>query len=359
MARARLFVGTGTEVVLQAMVPASQTIRERLGGRWPDDLWVLTADSDRRAQHRMQEADLPADRVSYVPLSVQQVKDALARSRDEFKDAWRAEWLPIVRTAPDNGACMVPSLGRLMFRAARASLTRVLRGIERRLDAAGSGPPDVFFVMNPLSGTSRGSIFELPVLLRTVWPDARIHGLLVYPVGVESMDPRVSRIYQTNFVEALRIIDHYTSERSWDVWIDGKGAWEPREGRLLDTVFVFDATYGNRRLGRLDRPGWQLEGGLGELLGHVADLLADIGTNDRLADWLLGRLADVGLHHATGEIAGHRTACASVHIARVEVEAERLQQALVERAVARILAPFARRDEDDADRRSQAGPDFI
>ncbi|GMV39625.1 MAG: hypothetical protein AMXMBFR64_13410 [Myxococcales bacterium] len=353
MARARLFVGSGTEVVVQAIVPACRTILDRLG-RWPDDLWVLAADSDRRAGHRMHDADLPPDRVTYVPLSIQQVKDALARSRDEFKDAWRAEWLPIVRSAPDNGACMVPSLGRLMFRAARPAILRALRGVERRLGDGGA--PDIYFVMNPLSGTSRGSIFDLPVMLRSVWPDARIHGLLVYPVDVESMDPRVSRIYQTNFVEALRILDHYTSERSWDVWDDAKGGWETREGRLLDTVFAFDATYGNRRLGRGDSSALHLEGGLGELLRHVADLLADIGTNDRLADWLLGRLADVGLHHATGEVAGHRTACAAVHVARVQVETDRLRQALVERAVARILAPFAVQVEE---RQALAGPDFI
>ena len=357
MPRSRLFVGTGTEVVVQAIVPACRAILDRLDGRWPDDLWVLAADSDRRSLNRVTDADLPAERVAYVPLSVQAVKDALARSKEEFRDAWRAEWLPVVRSAPDNGACMVPSLGRLMFKAARPAILRHLRGIERRLAAGESGPPDVFFVMNPLSGTSRGSIYELPIMLRTVWPDARIHALLVYPVDIEALDPRTSRIYQTNFVEALRILDHYTAERTWEVWSDTRGDWEDREGRLIDTIFAFDATYGNRRLARLDRPGWHLDGGLPELLGHVAGLLVDVATSDRLADWLLGRLADVGLHHATAEVAGHRTACGAVHVARMAVEADRLRAALAEEAVRRVLAPFARRDLGA--RSTSSGPDFV
>lgn len=357
MPRARVFVGTGTEVVVQAVVPACRAILERRDGRWPEDLWVVTADSDRRALNRVTEADLPAERVAYVPLSLQAVKDALARSREEFRDAWRPEWLPVVRTAPDNGACMVPSLGRLMFKAARPAILRHLRGIDRRLDAAGSGPPDIFFVMNPLSGTSRGSIYELPIMLRTVWPEARIHALVVYPVDVEALDPRTSRIYQTNFVEGLRILDHYSSERTWEVWSDQRGDWEERSGRLVDTIFAFDSTYGNKRLARLDRTGWRLEGGLPELLSHVAGLLADIATSDRLADWLLGRLADVGLHHATGEIAGHRTACGAVHVARMAVEADRLRAALQEQAVRRVLAPFVRREGDG--KGTHAGPDFV
>ena len=344
MGRAKLFVGTGTEVVIQAMIPACKEVLARSRGRWPEDLFVLMADSDRRAQNRVREARLPADQAMYIHLSLEQVKEALARHREEFKDAWRSEWMPMVRTAPDNGACMVPSLGRLMIKAARPAIAQVLEAVERKLAGRDQGAPDIFMVMNPLSGTSRGSIYDLPRYLRYMWPDAKVHALLVYPVDLETMDARAARIYQTNFIEALRILDHFCVSRSFEVFMDPRTGWEKREGELVNNIFAFDSRYGNQRFSQLDRSTYRLDGGLTELFANVAGFMAGVALNDRLTDWLLGRLADVSMHQSGYQIAGHRTHCHALHETKLAVDFDAMRRALVERAVQRVLGPFVSGD---------------
>lgn len=358
MSKPRIFVGVGTEVVLRAMIPTARRIMDagkRSGEGWPEDVFMVMGDSDRRAQHQFEKARLPADRASYVSLSLSQVKEALTRNRDEFRDAWRDEWLPMLKAAPDNGACMVPSLGRLMLKAARPRLMQYLQAIKRRM--SDDARPDIFVVLNPLSGTSRGSTYDLPRYLRYVWPDAMITALLIYPVDLETVDQSGAAIYRTNFIEALRILDHYSHPGEYEIYMDPKVGWETRSGELVNNIMAFDHRYGNARLTRDGGGEHRLEGGLGELFEHVVQFLFGVATHDRLADWMLGRLSDVTLHRSGAEVAGHRTHCHAIHETRIAADAESFRAALIERGIQRILEPLA----GDARRGGGAGdePDSL
>lgn len=363
MSKPRIFVGVGTEVVLRAMIPAAKRIVEsgrESGAGWPEDVYLVTGDSDRRSQHQFEKARLPADRALYVPLSLNQVKESITRNRDEFRDAWRDAWLPMLKAAPDNGACMVPSLGRLMLKAARPRLMQQLQGIRRRL--GDSVQPDIFVVFNPLSGTSRGSVYDLPRYLRYIWPDALITALLIYPVDLETVDASGAAIYRTNFIEALRILDHYSQPHDYDIYVDPKVGWETRSGELVNNILNFDHRYGNARLtGGGAGDGFaehRLDGALGELFEHVVNFISGVALQDRLADWLLGRLSDVTLHRSAAEIAGHRTHCHAIHETRIAANAESFRAALVERGIQRILAPLSS-DGRARQERTGDGPDEL
>ncbi len=341
MGKPKLFVGVGTEVVLQALLPVCREVMQRREGAWPEDVHVLCADSDRRSQHRYKEGDYPQDAVVYVQLSLQQVREAVERRREEFSDIWVPELAALLKTAPDNGACMVPMLGRLMLRAVRPTLMRQLTTLRRDFLAANQEVPDVFVVMNPLSGTSRGSVYDLPAYLRHVWPEAMITVLLIYPIGVERIDAHSAAIYQTNFVEALRIVEAATTPQAFKVFADPKQGWVSHAAMpLINNVLVFDARYGNRRLTEFDPLELSLPGGLPELFRHVVSLLTGLALRDPFADWLLGRLSDVTVHRSQAVVAGMRTTCHAVHDLRLHFDSERFQRALFERALMRVLEPL-------------------
>ena len=341
----RLFIGFGTEVVVQAMLPLCRAVLERTKGEWPDEVFVLMADSDRRAQNRFRETELPSDRVAYLQLSLQQVRKAIPKGKREFKDVWRKELEGLVKDAPDNGACMVPALGRLLTRAARPAVVRQLRTLARHWASLEVATPDVFFVLNPLSGTSRGSISDLPAWVRAVWPEALLTALVVYPVDLDRLDPRTASIYQANFIEALRTLEYMAAEREVDVYIEPKTGWEKMTATLIDNVLVFDAIYGNERLEDLDGAEQRLEEGLSGLFNQVVSLLAGIATRDELADWLLGRLSDVTMHRSGAQVASRFSSCHALHETHLVFDGDAFRRALVERAVQRVLAPLRRRTE--------------
>ncbi|MDX9722455.1 MAG: tubulin-like doman-containing protein [Myxococcota bacterium] len=342
MAKPRLFVGVGTEVVVQVLLPTCRAVIEKNKGEWPDELFVLMADSDRRAQNRFKEAELPSDRVTYVQLSIEQVKEAMVKRKDEFRDLVRPELRGLIKDSPDNGACMVPLLGRLMLRSARPSIVRQLNTIARHLSSCEESTPDIFVVLNPLSGTSRGSVFDLPLYLRHVFPGAMINALLIYPAEIERIDTHSSTIYETNFIEAMRILEYMASPRDFEVFADPKRGWEQHNAELIiNNVIAFDARYGNLRLLEFAPSELRLEGGLPELCEQVERLLVGIALRDPLADWFLGRLSDVTLHRSRAEVAGRRTCCHSLHEVRIAFDRIAFRKALVERALHRVLAPLS------------------
>lgn len=337
-----LFAGAGTEVVTQALVPACRQVADRHHGQWPEHVFVWMGDSDRRAQNRFREANLSETQVIYSQLSIHQVREALSRNPVAFKDAWREEWKPLLRDAPDNGASALPVLGRLMLKAALPTLLHQFEGFARQMELQDAGPPDIFLVLNPLAGTSRGSVLELPRALRALWPGSSIHGLLVYPVGLERLDRQRATIYQANFIEALRILDHHTTARRFEVYLDPQVGWESREGQLLDNLLVFDARYGNQRLKQLETRDFTLEGGISEVFEQVSAFLAGVALQDRLFDTVLSRLADVTMQRSRAQVAGHRTHCHAMHQTRLSLDAEAFRRALVERGLQRVLGSFVK-----------------
>lgn len=352
MKKPRLFVGFGTEVVLQVLIPACQRILAHEES-WPEELCVLMADSDHRGRNRYMEADLPVDRVGYSQLSLQKVRDELKRNPDAFRDIYQPHHQDMLTAAPDNGACMLPILGRLMLRASRQDVLQELQVMKRHLGEVQDTPPDIFLVLNPLSGTSRGSVVDLPRYLRYLWPDAMITVMLIYPVGLESMDEGTSRIYQTNFIEALRLLEYASQPATYELYADPRKGWETQTGELVNNILAFDARYGNIRLSTNGSREHHLEGGLAELFSKVGQTLSGIATHDRLSDWLMGRLSDVTLHRAGGQIEGHRTRVHAIHESRMAVAAGLFQKALVERAILSVLDPLMV-DERDGRRPSSS-----
>ena len=329
-------VGCGTEVVVRGILPACRAAADRVGG-WPETLFALMADGDRRSQHRWSEAGLPPDQAPFAPLSVEHVREGLAWRAEEFRDVWRPELQPLLDGAPDNGASMLPALGRLMVRAARSVLLHHLHAFRRRLEASGDPRPDIFIVFNPVAGTSRGSVAELPRYVRHVFPTARIHGLVVFPVEGAAPDPRTGRLAQAAFVEALQLLERDGALDSFEVYADPRSGWEEQQGGLLDNLFAFDARYGNLRLARLGEAEQRLPGGVEGLFAAVADLLAGVASGDPLHDWLLGRLSDVTVHRSRDTVAGHRTWWHAVHAGELTLDVGRFSEALLDRAVVRVL----------------------
>jgi len=356
MTRPILFAGTGTEVVVQVLLPACGEILRRAADKWPQDVFVWMADSDRRAQNRVRETDLPQGRIAYTHMSIHQLREHLARNPEAFRDAWKEEWRGLLRDAPDNGASALPCLGRLMLKSAQGTVLHQLEEFRRQMSVTDDGPPDIFVVLNPLSGTSRGSVYELPLLLRVVWPSAVIHAVLIYPFGIDRLDRQRRNLFATNFVEALGVIDRYARRQTFEVYVDPQQGWTQHEGTLIDNVIVFDGKYGNQRLKQLEVREFRLRGGVAELMRHVVDFLAGIATHDALSDALLSHISNATLQRSKTDIAGHPAHCHSLHASRVAMEQETFRRALIERGVARVLASFARepvrpaRPEDPTDK---------
>lgn len=338
-----IVVGAGTDVSTRVILPMCERIRgeERSGDRFPEHVYALIADGDEQTRTAHARAELPADRVPFVPLSLVQVREALAWRRDEFSDAWREPWEDLLMHGPDNGACMVPAIGRMMIKAARPAIMQHLRAFERRLAAQGGKVPEVFVVWSPVSGTSRGSVLDLPRYIRAVWPDAAIHAVVVHPVGVEELDPAVGRIFQTNFIEALRIIDAASSPREYKAWVDDQHGWQSFEARLVDTVFAFDHRYGNTRLRHLSAAAQTLSPDLSDVLARVVDFLAGTLSGEPLWERVRARFADADMHRADRQLAGHRTYLFGVHEARLEIGLKTLKAALQKRAVERLTGAIA------------------
>lgn len=347
MSKPVLFVGVGTEVVTQVMLPTCRAIMDARQSQWPDDCFVWMADSDRRAQNRHREAKLAKAQAAYTHLSIHQVREAISRNPAAFKDAWREEWKPLLREAPDNGASALPVLGRLMLKAARDSLMHQFGEYKRQMEALDAGPPEIFAVLNPLAGTSRGSVYELPRTLRAVWPGATIHALVIYPLGLERLDRQRASIFQSSFVEALRILEHYATPRPFEVYLDPQIGWEKREGQLIDNIICFDGRYGNQRLKQLDMREHQLRGGVSDAMGQVADLLSGVALKDSLTDTILSRLADVTMQRSRAMVAGHRTHYHALHQTRLTVDTEAFRKALLERGIQRVLDAFMRSPQQD------------
>ncbi len=345
-----IIVGAGTDVSTRVILPACQRIRE-MHGSWPNHVYALIADGDEQTRTRYTQAKLPADRAAFVPLSLVQVREALAWRRDEFRDAWRDDWQQLLVQGPDNGACMVPAIGRMMMKAARPAIIQHLRAFERRLDAQGGKAPEIYVVWSPVSGTSRGSVVDLPRYLRAIFPESPIHAVVVHPVGVEELDPAVARIFQANFIEALRLIDHYSNTVSYETWVDDQAGWQRFEGRLVDTVFSFDEQYGNTRFRHLAETQRTLPGRLEALTSRVADFLAGVAGGDPLYERMRARFADAEMHRADRRLAGHRTYLFGVHEARASLDMKAFKQALIERVMERIggrLAEAKRPEATDA-----------
>ncbi|MBH24212.1 MAG: hypothetical protein CMH57_07110 [Myxococcales bacterium] len=338
MSKPTVFIGAGTEVVVQAMIPTCQRILA--SGRWPEAVHVLMVDSDRRSQNRFREAALPESRARYVRLSIHQVREALSRHPEAFRDAWRPSWTPLLRDAPDNGASALPGLGRLMAKAARATLVHQLEEFRRQMSVTDEGPPDIFIVLNPLSGTSRGCVYELPRLARAIWPAATIHAIVTYPVGLERLDAQRRTLYSANFIEALQILERYARSQRFELFLDPQVGWEEREGQLVDNILAVDGRYGNQRLKQLDVREFQLGGGVPELMTRVADLLVGIATGDRLVDAALGRLSNATMHRSRVEVAGRRSHCHALNVTRMAIDPDAFRRALIARGVARALEAF-------------------
>ncbi len=335
-----LLVGAGTEVVVQVMLPTCQSINDRISDQWPESVFVWMADSDRRAQNRHREMNLSKTRAIYSHLSIHQVREALSRSPDAFKDVWQEAWKPLLRNAPDNGASALPVLGRLMLKATLATSIHQFEEYKREMEALDDGEPDIFVVFNPLAGTSRGSVYELPRYLRAIWPAATIHALVIYPFGLDRLDKQRTNIYRANFIEALRILDHFARSTTFDIYLDPQTGWESREGRLVDNILVFDGRYGNQRLKQLEVREFRLAGGISEVMRQASDFLAGVAVQDRLADTILGRLADVTMQRSQAEVAGYRTHCHSLHQTRLTLDTDAFRRALVERGISRVLSSF-------------------
>ena len=345
-----IVVGAGTEVVTRVLLPTCLRLRERAGG-WPEHVFALAADGDEQSRSRHAEARLPADRVPYVPLSMVQVREALAWRKDEFRDAWRDEWQGLLVHGPDNGACMVPALGRMMVKAARPVLLQHLEAFRRRLEARGGKAAEIFVVWSPVSGTSRGSVLEFPRYLRAVFPDAAIQGVVLAPIGVEELDPAVGRIFQANFVEAVRLLERLTRADSAPVeaWVDDARGWEELSGRLIDNLFVFDERYGNLRLRHLREPARVLPGRLAATCERVVDFLAGTVGGDPAWERLRARFADAEMHRSDHTLEGSRTCLHGVHELRASMDLTALKRALVERALERVgerLAEARRKSSD-------------
>ena len=347
-----IIVGAGTEVVTRILLPLCVRLREaRVGKRssgWPDHVFALAADGDEQTRSRHAEARLPADRVPFVPLSMVQVREALAWRRDEFRDAWREDWQSLLVHGPDNGACMVPAIGRMMLKAARPMLVQHLWAFRRRLEAAGGKAPEIYIVWSPVSGTSRGSVLDLPRYLRAVFPDAAIQAVVLHPIGLPELDPAVSRIFQANYVEALRLIDHYAVSREYEAWVDDAEGWQRFEGRLVDNVFVFDEQYGNLRLRHLGDPARVLPGRLAAVCERVVDFLAGVAGGDPLYERMRARFADAEMHRSDRTVAGHRTYLHGLHEVRASLSLGELKRALVERALERIGGRLSQATEGPA-----------
>jgi hypothetical protein len=330
-----IIIGAGTEVVNRVVLPTCVRLRDEAGG-WPDHVYALATDGDEQTRSRHAAARLPADRVPFVPLSMVQVREALAWRRTEFRDAWRDDWESLLVHGPDNGACMVPAIGRLMVKAARPMLMQHLQAFARRLAAQGGKAPEIFIVWSPVSGTSRGSVLDLPRYVRSVFPDAAIQGVILFPVGAEELDPAVGRIFQANFVEALRLIDHHARVHTYEAWVDDSQGWQSFDGRLVDNVFAFDERYGNTRWRHLGTTGRRLGGRLEALSDRVVDFLAGTIGGDRLYERTRARFADAEMHWSDRVLAGHRTYVHAVHETRAWVDLADFKRALAERALMRL-----------------------
>lgn len=355
MSKPIVFIGAGTEVVVQAMIPTCQRMLAK-DPRWPDEVHVLMVDSDRRSQNRFREANLPEERVRYVKLSIHQVREALSRHPEAFRDTWREAWTPLLRDAPDNGASALPGLGRLMAKAARTTLVHQLEEFKRQMNVVDEGPPDVFVVLNPLSGTSRGCVYELPRLARAIWPAATLHALVTYPVGLERLDVQRRTLYSANFIEALQILNHYARPQRFELYLDPQIGWQEHKGALVDNILVFDGRYGNQRLKQLDVREFQLSGGVPELMTRVADVLVGIATRDRLMDAALGRLSNATMHRSRVEVAGHRSHGHALHITRMAIDPDAFRRALIARGVNRALAAFTTTPQPQDESNTHAKP---
>jgi len=340
-----ILVGAGTDVSTRVVLPVCERLKAMKGAGtdgFPEHVFALIADGDEQTRTAHARSELPADRVPFVPLSLVQVREALAWRKDEFSDAWRDTWQDLLVHGPDNGACMVPAIGRMMVKAARPAIIQHLRAFERRLAAQGGKVPEVFIVWSPVSGTSRGSVLDLPRYIRAVFPDAAIHAVVVHPVGVEELDPAVGRIFQANFVEALRIIDHYSARRPYRTWVDDQKGWQDFDARLVDTVFAFDHRYGNLRFRHLSAPAKTLSADVGDVFQRVVDFLAGTLGGEALWERVRARFADADMHRADRELAGHRTYLFGIHEARLRFDAAVLKQALMQRATERLSRALAK-----------------
>ena len=189
-------------------------------------------------------------------------------------------------------------------------------------------------------GTSRGSVFELPRYLRALWPAATIHALVIYPLGLARLDRQRANIFKTNFIEALRVLNHHACPRPFEVYLDPQVGWEQREGQLIDNLMVFDGRYGNQRLKQLEVREHQLDQGLADIFGQAQDFLAGVAMHDRLTDTILSRLADVTVQRSRAEVAGQNTHCHALHQTRMAIDTEAFRKALIERGIQRVLASF-------------------
>jgi len=342
-----ILVGAGTEVSTRVILPACVRIREGQQ-RWPEHVFALVADGDEVTRTRYQAARIPSDRAAFVPLSVGQVREALAWRQAELEENWRDDWEGLVNRGPDNGASMLPAVGRLMVQSARPAIVQHLEAIRRRLAPKGAKAPEVFIVFSPVSGTSRGSVVDLPRYIRGVFPDAHIHGVVLHPVGLEDMDKAQARLFQANFVEALKLIERETSEQTYRVWLDDAEGWQTVTGRVIDSVFAFDERYGNLRRSHLREPGRTLPGRLDALTERVADFLTGTVTGDPLYERARGRLADTELHRGEAKLEGHRTYIHGIHEVRASLNIEALRRALIERGLERISRRLAEGRSQDA-----------
>ena len=335
-----IIVGAGTEVVNRVILPICHRLREA-EERWPEHVYALATDGDEATRSRYQAARLPSDRAAFVPLSVADVREAVAWRREELEDCWRPSWEALLATGSDNGARMLPALGRLMIKAARPTIVQHLEAIRRRLAPKGAKAPEVFVVLSPVSGTSRGSVVDLPRYVRGVFPEAHIHAVVLHPVGLESMDSGTSRLFQANFIEALRLVERETSARDYRVWLDDATGWETRTGRVVDSVFAFDERYGNLRRSHLHQPSRHLPGRLAAVCERAVDFLAGTIGGDPLYERVRGRFADAELHRGEAVVDGHRTYVHGVHEVAATLDLSVLRRALVERALERVSRRLA------------------
>ena len=271
-----------------------------------------------------------------------QVREALTWRQAELEDTWSEDLEALVQRGPDNGASMLPALGRLMVQASRPAIVGHLEAVRRRLAPKGAKAPEVFVVLSPVSGTSRGSLIDLPRYVRGVFPDAHIHAVVIHPVGLEEMDRATSRLFQANFIEALKLIERETQEQTYRVWLDDAEGWRSTTGRVIDSVFSFDERYGNLRRSHLNAPSRTLPGRLEAVSERVQDFLTGTLTGDSLYERARGRLADAETHRGEGVIAGHRTYVHALHEVRATLNIESLRRALVERGLERVSRRLAR-----------------
>ena len=335
-----IILGAGTEVAKRVVLPACTHIRDA-HQRWPEHVFALIADGDEATRSRYHEAHLPSDRAAFVPLSVGQVRDALAWRQAELGEGFQAQWSEFLSGGPDNGASMLPAVGRLMIQAARPAVVQHLEAIKRRLASKGGKAPEVFIVFSPVSGTSRGSVVDLPRYVRGVFPDAHIHAVVIHPIGLETMDRGISRLFQANFIEALRLIEREASEQTYTVWLDDAEGWQSVTGRVIDSVFAFDDRYGNLRRSHLRQPTRTLPGRLDAVCERVVEFLGGTIGGDPLYERVRGRLADAELHRGEATIEGHRTYVHALHEVHASLDLALLRRALIERGIARVSERLA------------------